>query len=271
MSSTQPVVYQFFIHGTGMNRNYFNNVNPNFTRNVAAAYQNNGYRVVQSNFDWSNQAGIDNQPEDRSVVSSRLGRHIFRTLEDQQNRGTMPKEIRVMLMGHSHGGNVAIQTLKDLENIAQRLGVKITVDLVTLNTPVYQNEQTGPTYNGYNLEDPRAYRASLGDRVTLNHLHVGVRGDTVTAAAGGDSSNNYVGYTANKTYPDPTGGWGSSLRNSLSRRGLNLSNGFRQHYAVIADPKLSVDFTNNVLQTFVQRRPIRNTQLRSQAAGLSMG
>jgi pimeloyl-ACP methyl ester carboxylesterase len=267
--SGQPkTVYQFLIHGTGMNRDYFKNQNPSFTPGLAAAYQANGYRVVQSNFDWSNKAGINNQPEDRTEAAGRLSRHIFRTLEDQQNKGTMPKEIRVSLVGHSHGGNVAIQVLKDMEDIARRLNVKITVDLVTLNTPVYQNDQTGPTRNGYNIEDPRGYAAGLGDQVTLNHLHVGVKGDTVTLAAAGDRSNNYVGNTANKTYADPTGGWGNSIRDSFRGLNLNFSNGFKQHYAVIADPKLANDFTGNVLKTFVQKRPMQTQPQRQASVGI---
>ncbi len=263
-----PAALQIFIHGTGQNTNYFRNSNPDFTRQMAQSYQQNGYQVYQSNYDWSKDAGMLNQPTDRARAAEGLISLVDKQLGNLQRSGKLPKEMRLSLVGHSHGGNVAIQSLYQMDELAQKYGIKLTVDLVTINTPVYESSRTADTIrNGYNTEDPRAYKAEeeQNGRVKINHLHGSVVGDTVTFGAlglkrGGPNNKYQGGVTANVQYPDTRGNWINSIRESFSGGVIpNLSNGFNQHYAIVSNPELTTRFANT-LGTFVQNRPLLQNQ-----------
>jgi hypothetical protein len=261
----RPTVLQIFVHGTDdlssltqIDSSYFPQ---EFKRRMAAAYESNNYNVLQTNFDWGNLNSYLHQSDSRTTAANELAYKLDTTLKNLQKQGKLPKDLRVALIGHSHGGNVCIQSLKYLKNIAAKYGVNLTVDLMTLNTPTYTARTptaytTGPdgfpipTNFEINIEDPRRYinQATLGNNVKVNHFQAGVSGDKVVIAALGGLGYGNNGVTASKRYNN-TGTF-------------NLD----QHYVIpqVLDSQQSQDYTNTDVPNFVANRPMRITQPQNQ-------
>jgi hypothetical protein len=218
---SKPLVLQILVPGTASGSSIFSNKDSNgqtFKENVAKSYQSQGYDVIQKSFDWdqTNKSdifkqplnGVLNQQRDRSVAANSLAAELKRSLQTLKVEGKLPKDLRVSLVAHSHGGNVSIQSLKYMKQIAKDFNVNLTIDLVNLNTPTYTNKEGAnyqtvsqangnmavvPTGTKLNTEDPSAYNniATLGNNVKLNHLNIQLQSDSVPGIAmGGKSYNN---------------------------------------------------------------------------------
>jgi hypothetical protein len=272
---SKPLVLQIFLHGTDdastilngkgvteIDAGYFTS---DFKRSFANTYQNQGYNVLQQNFSWNKSNGPLHQPEDRKTVSNKLTSELRATLQKLKDQGKLPKDMRIALIGHSHGGNVAINGLRHLKDTAAMFGVNLTVDLYTINTPTYTDKvgadyktvsQGGnvayvPTKYVMNYEDPRRYinQANLGNNVQVNHFHAGVKDDAVTFAASGGNSYGENGVTYSKTYNND-----------------NLG-GFKEHYAIpqMLNSRQSKDYLNNEVPSFLQNHPMSITQAQANA------
>jgi hypothetical protein len=267
---SKSLVLQIFLHGTDdastllsqgsvtqIDSTYFS---ADFKNSFAAAYQNQDYNVLQQNFNWGDNNGPTHQASDRKSVSNKLTTELRATLQKLKDQGKLPKDMRIALIGHSHGGNVAINGLRHLKDTAAMFGVKLTVDLYTINTPTYTN-RVGEDYRmvtngGYatavpsryvmNYEDPRRYinQANLGNNVTVNHFHAGVKGDVVVRAAGGGNSYGENGVTRGVTY---------------NNTGLT---GFKEHYGIpqLLNSSQSIDYLTKQVPNYLRSKPMTITQ-----------
>ncbi|GAB4456349.1 MAG: hypothetical protein OHK0036_20140 [Bacteroidia bacterium] len=107
----------FFVHGTWSNPGIWNEKNTTMIMNAT----NNSSKPIK--FEWSG----DNTHQARYEAALKLVNEIYK------NRN--PDE-PLTLIGHSHGGNVAILAA----NILNKLGVKVNT-IITINTPVRPDYQ----------------------------------------------------------------------------------------------------------------------------------
>ena len=102
-------------------------------------------------FSWSG----GNYAKDRTAATLKLISHIRKYRKDHSLTSSEP----ITLVGHSHGGNVAIETANLMVNMAEFDGIKI--NLLTINTPVRYDYQLNNTalkrvdhINVYDPKDP---------------------------------------------------------------------------------------------------------------------
>lgn len=136
----------FFIHGTNSNPDRWKE-NSN-TIPILMKLTNN--TVANSSFSWSNREGYKhngnfNNEKDRAVVAQDLADYVMK------NR--VPGE-EITLIGHSHGGNVAIQAAKI---IFETTGEK--VNIITIGTP---------SYNDGSKEDPSSSKDAINDMISMH-------------------------------------------------------------------------------------------------------
>ncbi len=264
----KPLVLQIFLHGTDnpftivtegevtqVTCEYFDK---DFKKKFANVYLKENYDVLQQNFSWGNFNGPLHQAQDRKSASNKLTTEIRFTLQKLKKQGKLPKDMRIALIGHSHGGNVAINALRHLKDTALMFGVNLTVDLYTINTPTYTDKvgidykvvlpASGmgavyvPTRYVMNFEDPRRYIniADLGKNVTVNHLHAGVKGDIAVRVAIGGISYGENGVTKSVIY---------------SNDGLT---GFKEHYGIPEEleSSQSIDYLTKQLPDYLRSKPM---------------
>jgi RHS repeat-associated protein len=112
----------FFIHGTASTSAAWT---PQLTNLITKTLTNNVHQ--DATFNWKESKSYFNNEEDRSVAALHLEQHII-----QYRKINNIKDEDITLIGHSHGGNVAIQTAEMLYN---DYGIK--VNIINFNTPAY--------------------------------------------------------------------------------------------------------------------------------------
>ena len=155
----------FFIHGTNSSPNRWND------KSVKTLKSLTNNKTVIKTFSWEGLDGTSNNSNDRYKAAKRLVEYI------KSNR-VQGEEIT--LIGHSHGGNVAIQAAK---MYFEETGKQ--VNIITVATPTYESIEEKL------MEDPGT---KLGKKAINDHIHLwndidGVQG----GLAGNDtytSSNN---------------------------------------------------------------------------------
>jgi len=142
----------FFIHGTASSPSRWNQK----AINVIKSLTNN--HITDAKFSWEDLDGYFNDSEDRHKAALRLVKHI------EENR---VKGEEITLIGHSHGGNVAIQAAKLWY---QKTGEQ--VNLITIATPTYEDE------TNKNWEDPGTTegKKAINDHIHLYNLSDGIQG-----------------------------------------------------------------------------------------------
>jgi hypothetical protein len=160
----------FFVHGTNSNPGRWLQ-NPN-TVTVLQAITTN--QRINTDFSWEDLSGTLNNEKDRFKAAERLADFVIQNRVEGED---------ITLIGHSHGGNVAIQAA---EIISQRTG--LSINLITIATPVYEKA----THPGTN-EDPGRKRGAINYHVHIYNDIDGVQG----GLAGGDRYNNNRGFTQN--------------------------------------------------------------------------
>lgn len=128
----------FFIHGTASGPEAWS---PKLTNFITKNLTNNIHQ--DATFSWKDRNGYANNQNDRNNAAFDLVLHII----DYRKKNNITDE-EITLIGHSHGGNVAIQAAHILNDI-----YGINVNIVNFNTPAYngskdkENPQVG---NGIN-------------------------------------------------------------------------------------------------------------------------
>jgi hypothetical protein len=116
----------FFIHGTASNPQSWSTQLTNFiTKNLT----NNIHS--DATFSWESRNGYLNNETSRKNAAFDLVTHII----DYRQKNNITNE-EITLIGHSHGGNVAIQAAHYLNDI-----YGITVNIVNFNTPAYNGSK----------------------------------------------------------------------------------------------------------------------------------
>ena len=120
-----------------------------------------------TNFSWQNKSGLTNDSYDRKEAAKSLVEYI------NANR---VKGEGITLIGHSHGGNVAIQAAKMYyEQTGER------IDVITIATPAYNT----PKGSNPLMEDPNT---QLGYKAIKNFLSLF---NTIDGVQGGLAGSNY--------------------------------------------------------------------------------
>lgn len=156
----------FFIHGTESSPN-------RWTENaVSTIMQLTNNTTSNTGFSWENKSGITNNSHDRNEAAKALVDYI--SANRVQGEG-------VTLIGHSHGGNVAIQAAKMFyEQTGER------IDIIAIATPAYNT----PNGSAPLMEDPNT---QLGYKAINNFLSLFNKIDGVQGGLAGDNFFNQLG------------------------------------------------------------------------------
>jgi len=156
----------FLIHGTNSGPKRWNEESVG----VLMGLTNN--TTSSTNFSWQDLDGTTNNSNDRNFAAQRLVTHVLNNRDVEQ---------KVTLIGHSHGGNVAIQAAKILY---EEHGIKS--NLITIATPAY-NTPKGETPL---MEDPNT---GLGRKAIFHHLQLFNEIDGVQGGLAGEKRFNLWG------------------------------------------------------------------------------
>lgn len=156
----------FFIHGTASHPGRWKDKSIAFLKSLT----NN--ETYNSSFAWN--APLTNGLKDREIAALQLAKYVL------ENRNL---DEEITLVGHSHGGNVAILAAKI---IYESTGEK--VNLITVATPVYEQGKGGKE----KAEDPDN---PINSRAINDHIHLSNKKDKVSGVWAGKKSRKY----SNKT------------------------------------------------------------------------
>ncbi len=113
----------FSIHGTNSNPSTFDNLSDSDIQNLS------GNQSVNRDFAWPEGTnGLSNDQADRTVAATALAEHVMGNLAEGEG---------ITLIGHSHGGNVAIQAVDMILEALNEAGDGRSVNLITIATPAY--------------------------------------------------------------------------------------------------------------------------------------
>lgn len=160
----------FFIHGTESSPSRWTE------KAVSTLIQLTNNNTSNTRFSWESKSGISNNSQDRNEAAKTLVDYI------QKNR---VKGEEVTLIGHSHGGNVAIQAAKMFfEQTGER------VDIINIATPAYNTPKGKKTL----MEDPntklghKAIKGFLSLFNTIDGVQGGLAGGKYFNELGGDGT-----------------------------------------------------------------------------------
>jgi RHS repeat-associated protein len=149
----------FFIHGTNSSPNRWNDASVKTLKSLT----NN--KTVIKTFTWEDLDGTTNNSNDRYKAAKRLVEHI---------KANRVEGEEITLIGHSHGGNVAIQAAK---MFFEETGEQ--VNIITVATPTYESNKKSL------MEDPGT---ALGKKAINDHIHLWNAIDGVQGGLAGDET-----------------------------------------------------------------------------------
>lgn len=117
----------FSIHGTNSSNKTFEE-NP---ETLPAILELSGNETIINQFNWPKGTnGLANNEDDRSKAAEALSEFVLENLEDGED---------ITLVGHSHGGNVAIQAIDQIQAGLDVKEDERQINLITIATPAYND------------------------------------------------------------------------------------------------------------------------------------
>lgn len=170
----------FFIHGTGSDNSRWiiSDNNKNTLEGTNQLLRITGNATYNAQFEWGGKFlnwgnGPFNNKTNRHDAAIKLVNYIMPMVDGTQD---------VTLVGHSHGGNVAIQALPILRAALDAKGFKdVMINLITLSTPVDNSKGS--------VENPETY----GNLIN-KHIHIFNTSDLIQVA-GADAAAAVDGAT----------------------------------------------------------------------------
>jgi RHS repeat-associated protein len=147
----------YFIHGTMSDNSRWinNNDNKQRTENTNQLLRLTPNSTYNATFEWGYffkiGNGVFNNKDDRRFAAIQLVDHIMAGATGEEP---------ITLIGHSHGGNVAIQAIPLLRKALDEKGWKdVKINLITLETPA-DNKMNSP-------ENPSTYRSLINSQIHI--------------------------------------------------------------------------------------------------------
>ena len=113
------------VHGTASNPATFNKMTDRDIKQLS------GNKTVNQDFSWETDKGFDNtffnDQSDRHEAAQALSKHVISNMKSGED---------ITLIGHSHGGNVALQAVK-LINAQLDEGDSRKIHVISIATPAY--------------------------------------------------------------------------------------------------------------------------------------
>ena len=153
----------FFIHGTQSDNGRWikNGDNKQRNENTNQFLRMTPNKTFDATFEWGWFGignGVFNNKNDRHTAALKLVDHIIARASGKE---------AITLIGHSHGGNVAIQAVPLIREALDARGWKdVKINLITIETPV-DNHENSP-------ENPKTY-----GKIINNHIHIYNKIDSV--------------------------------------------------------------------------------------------
>lgn len=151
----------FFIHGTSSNSKRWTET-PKAKQAVQNLIKITNNKFYNTGFNW--KAPLTNKEKTRAAAAIQLANYVLAHRVEGEE---------ITLIGHSHGGNVAIQAAK---LIYDKTGEK--VNIITIATPAYNKKG--------DAENPETQKAYINDHIALWNAVDGVSG----GLAGDDNYKN---------------------------------------------------------------------------------
>ena len=143
----------FSIHGTKSSPQTFED-NP---ETLPILLEISGNKTIDNEFKWPQGTnGYSNDKADRGQAAEALAAHVLNNLSEDENE-------HITLIGHSHGGNVAIQAVDLIREGLEKDNSK-EINLITIATPAY-NGIEDPENPGNTSVDNHTQFSSLNDGV----------------------------------------------------------------------------------------------------------
>ena len=102
------------------------------------------YEVItdkyDKNFNWLKYNGLTNDIYSRNLASDELVKYVINNSD---------KFDEIVLIGHSHGGNVALQAVNRIVDAGKK------VYLITVSTPAYNNQESSKDISAPKLSNAR--------------------------------------------------------------------------------------------------------------------
>ena len=140
----------FFVHGSvSSSKRYTSNATM-----VTVLREFAGNKSANTNFEWGTYNGYFNQQGDRFRAAMNLTNHVMDNLGKDEN---------ITLIGHSHGGNVAIQAIPMIRSALFEKVMDRKIYLITISTPAYnrkddpenpENSDSNSHKHFYSNDDP---------------------------------------------------------------------------------------------------------------------
>jgi hypothetical protein len=165
--------------------------------NVGAyqVFRMSGNKTVESTFSWFSSShiekdigitygnGVFNNKNNRARAANNLVKNVMNNLTGDED---------ITLIGHSHGGNVAIQAVPKLREALDKAGYShIKINLITISTPA-ENALDDP-------ENPESYGSMINKHIHIYNTIDGIQtgGATIFGRSNYDRTYDYSG-TENK-------------------------------------------------------------------------
>ncbi|MDO9184688.1 MAG: RHS repeat-associated core domain-containing protein [Bacteroidia bacterium] len=176
----------FIVHGTKQTSSFASYITPEAKKQLLRI---TGNTKLDGSFNWSAPYPPMQNSLTRKVSAKELVAHIVKTRLEMMKNGDITEDEPISIIGHSHGGNVAIQAAK----ILGKKGIK--VNLVTIGTPAYNTDEKDAYGGGPDSEDPVS-NSGINDHIQVVH-----KDDDVVDVAGGSETFN-SGQTKNYVVTD---------------------------------------------------------------------
>lgn len=151
-----------------------------YYKNVAQLMRLTDNKTIDAQFEWTNDK-ISNNQTDRKAAAEKLAEYVIKH---------MVKGEDITLIGHSHGGNVAIQASGMIRKALDDMNRKdVKINLITLETPAYNDTEEK---FGNDQENPARQPID-------NHLHIYNTNDIVQTTLANSMGYKLAGRTYNNS------------------------------------------------------------------------
>lgn len=162
----------FTVHGTASNPATFNKMTDRDIKQLS------GNRTVNRDFSWESDKGFNNSffndQSDRHEAAQALSKHVISNMKSGED---------ITIIGHSHGGNVALQAVKLIKGQLEE-GDNRKINVISIATPAYNG--------AFDLENP----ANSG---MDSHTHFYSENDVIQTFG----ANLFGSKDASRTYKSP--------------------------------------------------------------------
>lgn len=174
----------YFVHGTASGTERWMGSDGKAVEGTRQLFRITNNKTGNASFSWAGKGnGLTNTKSDRKKAARKLARHVVNTMNGNED---------ITLIGHSHGGNVAIQASSMLRKYFDSNGYKdIKINLITVSTPVDNKDGS--------VENPATHGSAINQHTHLYNDSDPIQTEGANLFAGVDGTSFEREYDNKKT------------------------------------------------------------------------